>query len=118
MFKVNKKNPRTSYETYLKLKLKNKYTKLTLSNGVLRSLLLRTFFLFGSSVFTVDFKHLNDKWECCERILTVVVAANIYLFKVNYRNTFFLCIFVDFEQVNVSWDTRTINSSGSLTRTR
>ena len=93
MFKVNKKNPRTSYETYLKLKLKNKYTKLTLSNGVLRSLLLRTFFLFGSSVFTVDFKHLNDKWECCERILTVVVAANIYLFKVNYRNTFFLCIY-------------------------
>ena len=40
MFKGNNKNIRTRYETCLKLKLKNKYTKTTLSNGVLLSLLL------------------------------------------------------------------------------
>ena len=40
MFKGNNKNIRTRYETCLKLKLKNKYTKITLSNGVLLSLLL------------------------------------------------------------------------------
>ena len=40
MFKGNNENIRTRYETCLKLKLKNKYTKTTLSNGVLLSLLL------------------------------------------------------------------------------
>ena len=39
MFKGNNQN-RTRYETRLKLKLKNKYTEATLSNGVLLSLLL------------------------------------------------------------------------------
>ena len=38
-FKVNNKN-RTRYETFLKLKLKNKHTRTTLSNCVLLSLLL------------------------------------------------------------------------------
>ena len=48
MFKGNKKNIRTIYETCLKLKLKNKYSETTLSNGVLLSLLLlfeRIFYL-------------------------------------------------------------------------
>ena len=48
MFKGNNKNIRTIYETCLKLKLKNKYSETTLSNGVLLSLLLpfeRTFYL-------------------------------------------------------------------------
>ena len=81
MFKVNNKNIRTRYETFLKLKLKNKHTRTTLSNGVLLSLLL-TFnvFLPGSSVFIVDFKHLNDGWKCCLCILTIAavqVAANV-----------------------------------------
>ena len=40
MFKGNNKNIRTIYETCLKLKLKNKYSETTLSNGVLLSLLL------------------------------------------------------------------------------
>ena len=40
MFKVENTNTRTRYETCLKLKLKNKYTITTLSNGVLLSLLL------------------------------------------------------------------------------
>ena len=40
MFKGNNQNIRTRYETRLKLKLKNKYTEATLSNGVLLSLLL------------------------------------------------------------------------------
>ena len=37
MFKGNNKNIRARYETCLKLKLKNKYAKRTLSNGVLLS---------------------------------------------------------------------------------
>ena len=48
MFKGNNKNIRTIYETCLKLKLKNKYSETTLSNGVLLSLLLlfeRIFYL-------------------------------------------------------------------------
>ena len=74
MFKVNNKNTRTRYETCLKLKLKNKYTGTTFSNGVLLSLLL-TFnvFLPGSSAFIVEFKHLNDVWECC--VCTLAIAA-------------------------------------------
>ena len=40
LFKVNNKNIRTRYEICLKLNLKNKYTRTTLSNGVLLSLLL------------------------------------------------------------------------------
>ena len=40
LFKVNNKNIRTRYETCLKLNLKNKYTRTTLSNGVLLFLLL------------------------------------------------------------------------------
>ena len=40
MFKGNNKNIRTRYETCLKLKLKNKYNEITLSNGVVLSLLL------------------------------------------------------------------------------
>ena len=80
MFKVKNKSLRTRYETCLKLKLKNKYTRTTLPNGVLLSLLL-TFnvFLLGSSVFIVDFKHLNDGWECYVYILTIAaiqVAIN------------------------------------------
>ena len=31
------------------------------------------YFLPGSSVFIVDFKHLNDGWECCVCILTIQV---------------------------------------------
>ena len=46
MFKGNNKNIRTRYETCLKLKLKNKYTETTLSNGVLLSLLLPLNLLF------------------------------------------------------------------------
>ena len=38
MLKVNSKNTRTKYEIFLKLKLKNKYTRTTLSNGVLLSI--------------------------------------------------------------------------------
>ena len=48
MYKGNNKNIRTIYETCLKLKLKNKYSETTLSNGVLLSLLLpfeRIFYL-------------------------------------------------------------------------
>ena len=40
MFKGNNKNIRTRYETCLKLKLKSKDTEITLSNGVVLSLLL------------------------------------------------------------------------------
>ena len=40
LLKDNNKKIKTRYETCLKLKLKNKYTKTTLSNGVLLSLLL------------------------------------------------------------------------------
>ena len=44
-----------------KFKLKNKYTRATLTNGVLLSLLLNlNDFLPGSSVFIADFEHLND----------------------------------------------------------
>ena len=65
MFKGNNKNIRTRYEICLKLKLKNKYTKTTLSNGVMLSLLLSlNVFLLSCSVFIVDFEHLNDGWEC------------------------------------------------------
>ena len=39
LFKGYNKNIRTRYETCVKLKLKNKNTKTTLSNGVLLSLL-------------------------------------------------------------------------------
>ena len=63
MFKGTDENIRTRYETCLKLKLKNKYTKTTLSNSVLLSLLLSlNVFLLSSSVFIVDFEHLNDGW--------------------------------------------------------
>ena len=65
MFKGNNKNIRTRHEICLKLKLKNKYTETTLSNGVLMSLLLLwTYLLLSSSVFIVDFEHLNDAREC------------------------------------------------------
>ena len=40
VFKVDNKNTRTRYETCLKLKLQNQFTRTTLSNGVLLSLLL------------------------------------------------------------------------------
>ena len=40
MFKVDNKNTTAKYEVCLKLKLKNKYTRTTLSNGVLLSLIL------------------------------------------------------------------------------
>ena len=40
MFKFDNKNTRAKYEVCLKLKLKNKYTRTTLSNGVLLSLIL------------------------------------------------------------------------------
>ena len=40
MFKVDNKNTRAKYEVCLKLKLKNKYTRTTLSNSVLSSLIL------------------------------------------------------------------------------
>ena len=40
MFKVDNKSTRTKYETCLKLKLENKYTRKTLSDGVLLSILL------------------------------------------------------------------------------
>ena len=60
---------------------KVKHTSTTLSNGVLLSLLLtfNVFFLPGSTVFIVDFKHLNNGWECCVCILTIAtiqVAIN------------------------------------------
>ena len=40
VFKVDNKNTRTRYEKCLKLKLKNKYIRMTLSNGVLLSLFI------------------------------------------------------------------------------
>ena len=46
MLKVNNKNTRTRYEMCLKLKLKNKYTRTTLPNGVLLSIVN-----FGGIVF-------------------------------------------------------------------
>ena len=75
MFKVDNKNTGTSYGTCLKLKLKNKYTGATLSNGVLLSLLLH--FLPGCSAFIVDFEHLNDGWECCVCILITAIQVTI-----------------------------------------
>ena len=75
MFKIGNKNTRTRYETCLKLKLKNKYTKMTLSNDVLLCLLLN--FPPSCSVFTVDFEHLNDGWECCACILTMAIQVTI-----------------------------------------
>ena len=40
MFKVDNKNTRTRYEICLRLKFRKTYTSMTLSNGVLLSLLL------------------------------------------------------------------------------
>ena len=75
MFKIGNKNTRTRYETCLNLKLKTKYTKMTFSNDVLLCLLLN--FPPSCSVFTVDFEHLNDGWECCACILTMVIQVTI-----------------------------------------
>ena len=36
-----------------------------------------TYFLPGSSVFIVDFEHLNDRWECCACILTIAILVAI-----------------------------------------
>ena len=69
MFKVDNKNTRTRYVTCLKLKLKNKYIRTTLSNGDLLTLWLTlNVFSPGFSVFIADLEHLNDGWECCVSI--------------------------------------------------
>ena len=48
-----------------KLKLKNKYTETTLSNGVLcLYCYLWTYFLLSSVFFNVDFEDENDEWGC------------------------------------------------------
>ena len=88
MFKVNNKSTGTIYETCLKLKLKNKYSRATLSNGVLLSLLLN--FVPGCSAFIVDFEHLNGGWECCVSILTIALQANINSSKSLTRTCLFL----------------------------
>ena len=88
MFKIGNKNTRTRYETCLNLKLKTKYTKMTFSNDVLLCLLLN--FPPSCSVFTVDFEHLNDGWECCVCILTMAIQVTINSSKSLTRTRLFL----------------------------
>ena len=72
LFKVNNKNIRTRYETCLKLNLKNKYTRTNCQTVFCCFYCyLWTYFLLGSSIFFVDFEHLNDEWKCCMCILTI-----------------------------------------------
>ena len=82
------KNTRRRYETCLKLKLKNKYTRMTLSDDVLLRLLLN--FLPSWCVFIVDFEDLNDGWEFFVCILTMAIQVTINSSKSLTRTRLFL----------------------------
>ena len=77
MIKVDNKNTRAKCETCLKLKLKNKYTRMTLSNGVRLSLLLEIVSYHCSWLSIIDFECLNDGWECCVCILMIAIHVTI-----------------------------------------
>ena len=97
MFKVDNKNTGPRYETCLKLKLKNKYTRTTLSNG---SYLVLVFLLLTLKMFKVNNRNSITRYEICSCFTLYSSVSSVI-----------------FGHVIAGWEV-IINSSEILTRTR